>query len=110
MDSGSFTYTIGQMIMNMREQQGITQQKLCNGICSQKMMSRYELWTCIPDRLSLNLLLQRLGKSPDHFITILTKKEYRYLLWKRKIFIALQEDDLAVREKSLKKLLKRRRQ
>ncbi len=104
MDSGSFTYTIGQMIMNMREQQGITQQKLCNGICSQKMMSRYELWTCIPDRLSLNLLLQRLGKSPDHFITILTKKEYRYLLWKRKIFIALQEDDLAVREKSLKKL------
>ncbi|MDE7321839.1 MAG: helix-turn-helix transcriptional regulator [Lachnospiraceae bacterium] len=104
MVSGSFTYTIGEMIMNMREQQGITQQKLCNGICSQKMMSRYELWTCIPDRLSLNLILQRLGKSPDHFVTILTQKEYQYLLWKRKIFIALQEDDLALREIRLKEL------
>lgn len=49
MVAGSFTYTIGQMIMNIREQQGITQEKICNGICSQKMMSRYELWTCIPD-------------------------------------------------------------
>lgn len=104
MVGGSFTYTIGQMIMNIREQQGITQEKICNGICSQKMMSRYELWTCIPDRLSLNLILQRLGKSPDHFITILTKKEYQYLLWKRKIFVALQEDDDAVRQKRLKEL------
>lgn len=101
MVGGSFTYTIGQMIMNIREQQGITQEKICNGICSQKMMSRYELWTCIPDRLSLNLILQRLGKSPDHFITILTKKEYQYLLWKRKIFVALQEED-SVRQKRLR--------
>lgn len=104
MVGGSFTYTIGQMIMNIREQQGITQEKICNGICSQKMMSRYELWTCIPDRLSLNLILQRLGKSPDHFITILTKKEYQYLLWKRKIFVALQEEEDAVRQKRLKEL------
>lgn len=104
MIGGSFTYTIGQMIMNIREQQGITQEKICNGICSQKMMSRYELWTCIPDRLSLNLILQRLGKSPDHFITILTKKEYQYLLWKRKIFVALQEEENAVRQKRLKEL------
>lgn len=104
MVAGSFTYTIGQMIMNIREQQGITQEKVCNGICSQKMMSRYELWTCIPDRLSLNLILQRLGKSPDHFITLLTKKEYQYFLWKRKIFVALQEDDDAVRQKRLKEL------
>lgn len=104
MVGGNFTYTIGQMIMNIREQQGITQEKICNGICSQKMMSRYELWTCIPDRLSLNLILQRLGKSPDHFITILTKKEYQYLLWKRKIFVALQEEEDAVRQKRLKEL------
>ena len=60
-----YSDSIGMMIMRMREEQGVSQQRLCCGICSQKMMSRYETWTNIPDRLSLNLILQRLGKSPD---------------------------------------------
>lgn len=104
MVSGNFTDSIGAMIMRMREEMGISQKRLCNGICSQKMMSRYELWTSIPDRLSLNLILQRLGKSPDHFVTMMTKKEYQYLQWKRKIFLALQVNDPDARKESLKEL------
>lgn len=99
-----YSDSIGMMIMRMREEQGVSQQRLCCGICSQKMMSRYETWTNIPDRLSLNLILQRLGKLPDCFITMMTQKEYQYFKWKRKVMIALQEQDTVVRKSKVEKL------
>lgn len=91
MDDGR---SIGNMILQMREEQGISQKALCEGICSQKMMSRYERWSTIPDRLSLNLILQRLGKSPEHFITILTQQEFVYLRWKMNLLEAMKLENI----------------
>ncbi len=88
------SYTLGDMITAMREERDIKQQDLCMGICSQKTMSRIELWTHMPDRLMLNLLLERLGKNTHHFVTMITKEERIYFTWKLEVLDCLNKGDM----------------
>lgn len=46
-----------------REKQGISQERLCRGLCAVSALSRYENGERIPDRLLMNALIQRLGKK-----------------------------------------------
>ncbi len=56
-------YNIGQYIKLKREQLGITQAALCEGLCTQATLSRIENGEQIPQGDTMLSLLQRLGES-----------------------------------------------
>ena len=52
----------------------IPQKKLCYGLCSDATLSRIELDERTPDKFLLDALVQRLGKSPDKFFSVLSER------------------------------------
>lgn len=93
---------IGEILYVLRMQRGLGQEELCRGLCSKAALSRYELGERTPDRLLLNALMQRLGKSADKMATILFMEEYEYLLWKKQVLLAVGQGNM----KRLERLLK----
>ena len=93
---------IGEILYVLRMQRGLGQEDLCRGLCSNAALSRYELGERTPDRLLLNALMQRLGKSADKMATILFMEEYEYLLWKKQVLLAVGQGNM----KRLGRLLK----
>lgn len=85
--------TVGVIIWELREEQNIARGKLCRGLCTSQMLSLIEQDKCETDQYTLDILLQRLGKSPDKLELILPSEEYQRmrsrdiieeLCWKRK--------------------------
>ena len=50
---------------------------------SQRALSNFETQGELPNRLVLNAIVQRIGNHPDCFVTMLSRQEYEYLLWRR---------------------------
>ncbi len=86
-------YTLGDLIVAAREDKEISQKALCRGLCSQQTMSSIEMWETKPKRLLLNALVQRLGMSPENFITLVTDSELEYSKWQQKVFYAVKQKD-----------------
>lgn len=63
----------------------IWQADLCSGLCSVSALSKYLNRERRMDRLLLCALLQRLGLSSDHFITLLSEEEYFYFDWRQRL-------------------------
>lgn len=76
---------VGAIILTLRTKLGISQIELCKGLCTNRTLSRIELGERLPDKLLLDAILQRLGKSPDKLETILTEKEYMLYCQRRAI-------------------------
>lgn len=69
--------TVGRMIQSLRvEKNTITRKKLACGLCSEQTLFGIETGQCESDVLLLDILLQRLGKSPDKFEMILNADMY----------------------------------
>ena len=66
---------ISELLYDLRLEKEVGQKKLCWGLCSQGTYCRYENGERTPDRLLLNAIIQRLGKSADKLVTILTLRE-----------------------------------
>ncbi len=92
---------ISELLYVLRLEKDVGQKKLCWGLCSQGTYCRYENGERTPDRLLLNAIIQRLGKSADKLVTILTIKEYRYFLWKKKVLTAVGHEDMDELERLL---------
>lgn len=70
--------TIGSLISKARkEKKGVTLRKLSNGICSVQMLYQIEKDELESDLLMTDILLQRLGKSPDKLECILQADMYK---------------------------------
>ena len=67
---------IGSLIKKEREEKKISREKLCNGICTQTMLFKIEDNQSDTDKLFVDILLQRLGKSPDKLEVIMSYGEY----------------------------------
>ncbi|MBH1940007.1 helix-turn-helix transcriptional regulator [Mobilitalea sibirica] len=67
---------IGSAIQYFREIHHISQGKLCQGLCSVATLSRIEAGERDVDSFLLETLLERLGKTPNHFELILTDFDY----------------------------------
>lgn len=76
---------IGAAIQYFRESYGITQSKLCKGLCSVATLSRIEAGERDVDSLLLETLLERLGRMPNQFELILT--DFDYLIYQNRIEI-----------------------
>ena len=86
-----------------REKQGISQERLCRGLCAVSALSRYENGERIPDRLLMNALIQRLGKSSEQLTTMISCQEYAYFEWKRKVKEALKKQNISLAQELLQK-------
>ncbi len=93
---------IGRTLRLLRKRKKINQNMLCEGICSLAKLSRIENGAENPDKMLLDALLQRLGKSPDKYETLLTEEDYIKMLEMEKIEAAIRVES----EEYIKQLLK----
>ncbi|MBQ8821418.1 MAG: helix-turn-helix domain-containing protein [Lachnospiraceae bacterium] len=94
---------IGQMLYDIRTEMEITQEELCEGLCTVSALSKYENGTRFPDSLLFHALMQRLGKSPSRINIMVSEQEAVYYEWKKKTLDAIKaqrwEEVKALREK-----------
>lgn len=85
--------TIGGIIEKLRVEKNYTRRKLSQGLCSTQMLIKIENNKSDVDKFMSDILLQRLGKSPDKLEILISEEEYRKLymrdeieelIWKRK--------------------------
>ena len=85
--------TIGRIIEKLRQEKNYSRKKLCQGLCSTQTLIKIENNKSDVDKFMSDILLQRLGKSPDKLEILISKEEYRKLymrdeieelIWKRK--------------------------
>ncbi|MDE7205130.1 MAG: hypothetical protein K2O91_25245 [Lachnospiraceae bacterium] len=60
-----------------KEQKNLTRKKLCHGICTEQALYAIEADRYETDTLMIDILLQRLGKSPDKLEIVLSQEAYR---------------------------------
>ena len=66
----------GKMIRQLREEKKISLEKLSRGFCSKQALSNMERGDVQADKLLMDLILQRLGKSTDRQEPILSWESY----------------------------------
>lgn len=86
-------YNIGEIVKQERERRGISQKELSKGICTAQTLSLIELGETETDKLSMDILLQRLGKSPDKLECILSVEEFRKIDQRMKIESAIRKNE-----------------
>lgn len=82
------SYTLGNLIQNLRQEQNLSQASLCQGLCTCSKLSKIENNSLLPDIMLAEALLQRLGLSDRVFTFWGNKKEKRYHDLKFKIMYA----------------------
>ena len=90
-----------EMLYIEMQSRKLNQAALCNGLCSTSALSRYLRGERRMDRLLLTALMQRMGRAPDKFTTVLAEEEYDYFSWKQSVCQAL----IAGKWKQLEQLL-----
>ena len=73
---------IGTFLTQLREKIGVSQKDICEGICKISTYSNYERDERIPDFLTLNLILERLGHGIMSLGVYVTEEEAKYLQWR----------------------------
>ena len=68
--------TVGILIQQIRREKKITGSKLAYGICSKQVLKDIEADQNEADILMLDILMQRMGQSPDKFEMILRRDAY----------------------------------
>jgi len=86
--------SIGKMIHTLRETAGISQRELAEGLLSIAELSKVENGEREEDKFVLEALFQRLGKSTDHFETLVSAEEYQVFLMRNLIIKYLFDKDL----------------
>ena len=66
---------LGEVIRQRRQELGLTQEEVCEGICEPMTISRFENGRQTPSRNRVRALLQRLGLPDDRFYGLLSAKE-----------------------------------
>lgn len=76
---------IGEWIAYLREQQGISREILCRGLCTRDQLRRIETKGQEAEKLLVDALMQRLGKTMEQFDLMLEDEEYDLLLCRVRI-------------------------
>ncbi len=71
--------TVGILIQQIRREKKITGSKLAYGICSKQVLKDIEADQNEADILMLDILMQRMGQSPDKFEMILRRDAYHMI-------------------------------
>lgn len=83
--------TLGNILNDLRRENGVTQKDISRGIMSVSELCRVELGEQEVDYILLESLFERLGKSLDKFELIISEEEFQSLLLREKIEELLQQ-------------------
>lgn len=86
---------IGRVIKQRREELGLSQEQLCEGICTPATLSRIENGRQAPAYNRVNALLQRLGLPEDRYYAMMTHHEMEINQLQTRIMSAVYRYDLA---------------
>lgn len=78
-------YVIGQVIKRTREGLGMTQEQLCEGICSVETLSRIENGKRRPNRANFQALMERMGKSGEKYLPSVHSEDMEMMVWWKRI-------------------------
>ena len=95
---------IGRMLYQLRTKRGISQEELCQGICSIATLSRFESGERRPDIFVFHALFQRVGKSTEHINVMLTIEEFTYFVKRRNIGMLISKGEFEQAEQEIKEL------
>lgn len=76
---------IGELLYRTRDELGIEQKSIYTGICTASNYSNYENDVRIPDFLTLNSILERMGQGIMSLSAYVSKDEMKYLQWRSEI-------------------------
>ncbi len=68
---------LGKMLGAIRVSKGLTLNQVCQGLCEESLLRKYENEQVEIEKLMADALMQRLGKSMDKYDIMLNVKEYR---------------------------------
>ena len=84
---------VGNMIFKLREEAGISQKELARGLFTLADYSRIERGEKETDRMHLEALFQRMGKSADKLEMIISMEEYQQMYWQHQSLESLALGD-----------------
>lgn len=76
---------IGELLYRTRKELGIDQKSIYTGICTASNYSNYENDIRIPDFLTLNGILERMGQGIMSLSAYVSKEEMKYLQWRSEV-------------------------
>lgn len=85
---------MGNLFYQIRIDKGLSQEDVARNIVSQKTISKFEKMGDMPNCLVLCALMQRMGDTMDYFTTMLSKQEYEYFAWRKKVLKQIQENQV----------------
>lgn len=99
-------YRLGDIIRMSRKSLSITQEQLCDGICSVETLSRVENGRQIPGKDVYELLMERMGRSRERAYSMLSISDY-YIFEKMKLFYDYIERYDYIKAEKVLNLIKR---
>lgn len=84
---------LSEILRSIRKETGVSQERLCLGLCSKGTYSKYESGEKVPSWLILSVFLQRMGRNVEKLSVVLATEEYQYFCWKKEILTALEKKD-----------------
>lgn len=83
-------YSIGNAIYHYREKNKISQTQVCEGICTEMTLSRIETGERECDFFLSEILMERLGKTVNHFELFINDEDYYYYVLRENIEKAVE--------------------
>ncbi len=91
----------GNYLQYIREERGIVKEALCEGICTERFISRIECGEMVPDSMLQNALLERLGVGEENYEQYLDIEDYERWEAGMKILNAIVYEDWSAAERYL---------
>jgi len=85
---------IGNLVKEVRESKGISQEALCRGLCNRIVLVRLEQGHNNPEKILVDAFFQRLGISINKFGMVYVKNEYESFELRREIINAIIDGDV----------------
>ena len=102
---------LGEIVRQQRKMLGVSQEQVCEGLCTPMTLSRFESGRQTPSRDCVAAILQRLGLPDGRYYAQLTREETRLALLKKEMLAscsrfeqAFGEDRQQARMNALEKL------
>ena len=97
-------YAVGEVIRRNRESIGMTQEELCDGICSVETLSRIENGRNTPSRANFERLMERMGKTGKKYLPFVRSKDIENHLLREEVERLISVHDYRSAERKLQEL------
>lgn len=85
--------TLGEMLRRFRIEKNVEAGRICEGLCTQAMMSYFESGKRIPDTLLFECMMERMGVTPELFSIMVSREEYDYCEWRTQVCETIENGD-----------------